>query len=442
MSWEKIELGSVIKHRKEFIIIDNSIVYNRCRVQVNRKGIVLRDSIKGFLINTKKQQICKEGDFLVAEIDAKVGGYGFVPKELNGAIVSSHYFLFDVDETRMLKQYLGWLIKTDIIQDQITSKGSTNYAAIRPSHVLKFEVPLPSIKEQMKIVERLNRFSKQYSLIGIELGQQQNHIQELRQVILREVMQGKISQNNENENADTLLELVYEQKRKLTEAGKLKKGKELRPISENQISFKLPIGWIWCRLNDIADVGTGGTPLTSKKEYYNGNIPWITSSATGSLFVSEAEKFITIKALKETNCKVFPIGTLIVAMYGQGKTRGQITELLIEAATNQACASIDLIIKNNAHKEYIKYFFQKIYLEIRELAAGGAQPNLNLQKIKETLIPLPPLSEQKRIVDMLSLFFQTLNKLDQQVTKSILQTQQLLHTVLLESFSEKNHKPS
>lgn len=119
----KIEkLGNAITHRKEFITIDNSVEYKRCRVQVNRKGVVLRDSVKGIAINTKKQQVCKEGDFLVAEIDAKVGGYGFVPGELEGAIVSSHYFLFEVDESKLLKDYLAWLIKTDIIQDQITSK--------------------------------------------------------------------------------------------------------------------------------------------------------------------------------------------------------------------------------------------------------------------------------------------------------------------------------
>src|ERR1051325_8718340 len=125
-SWRKIKLSEVLKHRKEFITIEDRIEYKRCRVQVNRKGVVLRDIVKGVAINTKKQQVCKEGDFLVAEIDAKVGGYGFVGKDLEGAIVSSHYFLFEVDESKLLKDYLSWLIKTDIIQDQITSKGSTN----------------------------------------------------------------------------------------------------------------------------------------------------------------------------------------------------------------------------------------------------------------------------------------------------------------------------
>ena len=190
-------------------------------------------------------------------------------------------------------------------------------------------------------------------------------------------------------------------------------------------------------LDIIAIIGTGATPLTSNKNYYNGNIPWITSSATGNLFVTEAEKCVSEIAIKETNCKVYPIGTLIVAMYGQGKTRGQITELLIEAATNQACAAIQLITKDENHKNHIKYFFQKIYLDIRELAEGGAQPNLNLQKIKDTLIPLPPFKEQQRIVAKVRQLQLQLSQLESQVQQSREYAEQLLQAVLKEAFEEK-----
>ena len=84
-------------------------------------------------------------------------------------------------------------------------------------------------------------------------------------------------------------------------------------------------------------------------------------------------------------------------MYGQGKTRGQVSELLIEATTNQACATIIPIMREM--QPYIKLYFKKIYNEIRELAVGGAQPNLNQQKIKNYCIPIPPLNEQKRIIN-------------------------------------------
>ena len=110
-------------------------------------------------------------------------------------------------------------------------------------------------------------------------------------------------------------------------------------------------------------------------------------------------------------------------MYGQGKTRGQITELNIPVTTNQACAGIFPILKEVENRKYIKLFFQKIYDEIRELAEGGAQPNLNLNKIQMTKLPLPPINEQKRIVEKVNQLFSMIYQL--QVLQSKLQKTRL-----------------
>ncbi len=92
-AWPVVPLADVLRHRKEFITIDDIQRYKRCRVQLHAKGVLLRDIISGADIKTKKQQVCRAGEFLVAEIDAKMGGFGLVPAELDGAVVSSHYFL-------------------------------------------------------------------------------------------------------------------------------------------------------------------------------------------------------------------------------------------------------------------------------------------------------------------------------------------------------------
>jgi len=118
-----------------------------------------------------------------------------------------------------------------------------------------------------------------------------------------------------------------------------------------------------------------------------------------------------MRAVKETNVSIYPPGTLIIAMYGQGKTRGQITELGIAAGTNQACAAIQLFESNEFHRRYIKFFFEKSYDDLRSHAAGGAQPNLNLAKVSNTLIPIPPLAEQIEIaakIDELFVFCDSL----------------------------------
>jgi type I restriction enzyme S subunit len=148
-----------MRYRKEFITIDDLTTYKRPRVKLHAQGIVLRDNIPGAMIKTKSQQVCRSGELLVAEIDAKVGGFGIVPDELDGCIVSSHYFLFVIDETKILRRFVDYFTRTPAFQEQVEAQGSTNYAAIRPQHVLGYEIPLPPLQEQRRIVARIEELS-------------------------------------------------------------------------------------------------------------------------------------------------------------------------------------------------------------------------------------------------------------------------------------------
>jgi type I restriction enzyme S subunit len=149
------KFSAFLAHRKQFIQIRDTELYKRARVQLHWKGIVLRDEVEGALVKTKNQQVARRGELLVAEIDAKVGGVGIVPPELDGAIVSSHYFLFEIDESKCLRPWLDWFIRSGGLADQFSARGSTNYAAIRPHHVLNCEIPLPPLDEQRRIVSRI-----------------------------------------------------------------------------------------------------------------------------------------------------------------------------------------------------------------------------------------------------------------------------------------------
>src|SRR6266852_2401323 len=142
-SVQMVPLGDVLRQRSEFIEIDDFKTYKRCRVQLHAQGIIERDVVQGIEVKTKQQQVCRAGEFLVAEIDAKVGGFGIVPPGLDGAIVSSHYFLFTIDASRVDSRFLDFYSKTSRFRDQVRAQGSTNYAAVRPGHVLNFEFPLP-----------------------------------------------------------------------------------------------------------------------------------------------------------------------------------------------------------------------------------------------------------------------------------------------------------
>lgn len=181
-------LSVALKQRKQFIEVDDLATYKRCRVQLHAKGVVLRDVVQGVEIRTKRQQVCRVDDFIVAEIDAKVGGYGLVPTELDGAIVSSHYFLFDIDRSVLDPRYLALAIRTRDFLDQIVAKGSTNYAAVRPADVLRYEFALPSIGEQHALVAWMDRLATQLAIVQHLHSEMQNTAHRLLLNAYREIV--------------------------------------------------------------------------------------------------------------------------------------------------------------------------------------------------------------------------------------------------------------
>lgn len=249
-------------------------------------------------------------------------------------------------------------------------------------------------------------------------------IDALKQTILQLAVMGKlVPQDPNDEPAFELLRRIEQEKAQLVKDGKIKKQKPLPPISDEEKPFELPQGWEWCRIIEIAQVGTGATPSRDNPDYWLfSEYNWVTSGETSLPFIFNTAEKISIKAVNETNVSIYPPGTLIIAMYGQGKTRGQITELCISAGTNQACAAIQLFEPNEHHRRYIKLFFEKSYEDLRSLAAGGAQPNLNLAKVSNTLIPIPPLNEQIKITTKVNELFSICNTLKSRL-QSTQQTQ-------------------
>lgn len=253
----------------------------------------------------------------------------------------------------------------------------------------------------------------------------------LEQTILQLAVRGLlVPQDPTDEPASVLLQKIRTEKDHLIAQGKIKRDKPLPPITAEKKPFELPQGWEWVTIDTLASVGTGTTPSRDNASFFDGGaIPWVTSGETGQPFIRQTEQHVTDAALAQTSLTIYPVGTLVVAMYGQGKTRGQISELCIPATTNQACAAIVLVEPSSAHKDYVKLVFEKSYDEIRELSAGGAQPNLNVGKVKATLIPLPPLDEQNRIVTCVNTLRELFTELRLRLTACHINQAQLAHVL-------------
>jgi type I restriction enzyme S subunit len=183
-----------------------------------------------------------------------------------------------------------------------------------------------------------------------------------------------------------------------TPAAKILTDLGIEPVEPSEGSH-VPDGWASVRIVDIAQVGSGTTPKRGRSEYWeNGQVPWVTSGALNAGVVSEATEFVTERALAETSLRLWPAGTLLVAMYGEGQTRGRCAELAIEATCNQACAAIALRPELADYKQTLRLHFDANYSANRRLAAGGVQPNLSGALIKEMVVGLPPPEEASRIV--------------------------------------------
>ena len=160
-----------------------------------------------------------------------------------------------------------------------------------------------------------------------------------------------------------------------------------------------PKGWETKKLGDISSIGTGATPSREKEElYYGGDISWVKTTEVQNCDITKTEETITQMAIEQTNCRIYPPDTLLMAMYGQGKTRGQIAKLRIHAATNQACAAISLNF-NICNLDYIYELLRINYDYIRAMAQGGNQANLNMKLVASIPIILPPLSVQQEFAE-------------------------------------------
>ena len=390
--------------------------------------------------------LIRHGDLVISGINVSKGAMGIYHgnEDITATI---HYSSYTFDTSKIDVEYFKRFLKSAkfirLLQEQVKGGIKTE---IKPKHILPLEIDLPDLNEQKKIVDHFKSIETEDDELKQELTHQQSLLKKLRQQILQEAIEGKLTadwreQNPNVKPASELLVRIQAEKAQLIKDKKIQKQKPLPPISEKGKPFILPEGWVWCRLATIATVGTGATPLTSDPSYYGGSINWMTSADTGQKYVTKTQAKITDKAISKTNCKVYPIGTLVVAMYGQGKTRGQITELKIKAATNQACATISIHYFTKSFNQFVKIYFWKMYDEIRDLARGGAQPNLNMEKIKSSIIMLPPLAEQKAIVTKVEKLLALCDQLETQITDNQIHAEQLMQAVLKEAFTQGKHTP-
>lgn len=379
-----IALGEVIAQRKGFIRIDDAQTYKRCRVQWRGQGVEMRDEIIGTKIKTKSQQVCRAGDFLVAEIDAKMGGFGIVPAELEGAVVSSHYFLFEVDDSRLNRDYLALYLRTEYFQQQVQSTGSTNYSAIRPHHVLGYRLPLPSLAEQERIVAK-----HRVAMAEAEAAEARAREYEQQAASFLETSLGLKAQSA---------------KTKLT-AAKLYFARfaSLERWALSDESKQTKANYPLVTLGSLLVLVQYGLSEKARKEPTSVPLLRMNNVCDGELDFTNL-KFLTGKPSNYADC-LLRKGDILFNRTNSKELVGKTAVFLAEGDFVFASYLIRLRLNPSlAEPRFINYVFNSPFCRsqidtISRQALG--QANMNSKELRALMFPLPPLPEQERIVTQL-----------------------------------------
>lgn len=187
-------------------------------------------------------------------------------------------------------------------------------------------------------------------------------------------------------------------------------------------------------VGEIAAVGTGTTPSRSNLAFYEGGtVPWITSGDLKIDLVTRAKHFVTAEAVRATSLKLYPAGALLLAMYGEGRTRGTVARLGLAATTNQACAVIQPYDPDLTN--WIQAVLEASYSSVRGKSAGGVQPNLNLRLVRAIAIPLPPADGRQALLGRVTGCVPELARLDAALDVSLRRSNALRSQVLSAAFS-------
>ncbi len=367
--WTTVKLGSLAK------ISTEKVGDNTCIPMSITSGVGLVSQLEKFgrIIagsSYANYLLLKNNDFAYNKSATKEYPEGFIALysgDKLAAVPNSIFTCFRIKDAASVPQYLNYLFLGNLhgrwlrkfIEVGARAHGSLS---ISDDDLLALPVPLPSgkstILEQQKIAACLGSVDK----------------------------------------------LLAAQARKVDALKTHKKGlmQQLFPIEgETQPRLRFPEfqnagEWVSDTLGNIFETTSGGTPSRTEKAYWNGDIPWITTSLVDFRVITSAEEFLTAKGLKNSSVKLLPKGTVLMAMYGQGKTRGQVALLGIRAATNQACAAI--LPRKGIDPYFVFLNLAGRYEEIRRMSNSGGQENLSQGLIREIRFVFPAADDEQRKV--------------------------------------------
>ncbi len=379
--WKLSKIGSVYDERNEKVS-DKDFA----PLSVAKQGIVPQLETAAKTDNGDNRKLIRKDDFVINSRSDRRGSCGISEYEGSCSLINTVL----KPQTNMCNRYYGFVFKSDGFADEYYRWGhgivddlwSTKWIDMKSIYI-----PAPDITEQERIADYLD--AKCSKIDGI-IEKQQAIIEKLREFKLAKITE-------------------------IVTRG-LEKRVELKEINVEWVG-QIPKSWKLCHIGMLAEIGSGGTPDRKKRDYWDGEIPWMASGEINYEYVYDTVEKITELGMNNSNTKILPINTVMLGLIGQGKTKGMTAILKIESTCNQNLAYL-IPNKELLHYEYLFYCFKAMYIYMRGIV-GESQAGIYQGFLKKQYIPLPPIDTQIKISELL-------NSICSKVNRSIQNREQII----------------
>ena len=382
--------------------------------------------------------LIKSGDLVISGINVEKGALAIYTSE-EDVLASIHYLAYEFDAEKIDIDYLKWFLKSNIFRKLLLKQTESGIKKeIKAKHLLPIEIQLPSLNWQHEIVRQIQGVANYIEEVNRQIQQQAEYAEMLRQSILQQAVEGKLCEQDPNdEPASVLLKKIKAEKERLIAEKKIKKQKPLPPISEEEKPFDLPRGWEWCRLGNVCDIsdGTHQTP-----SYVEAGMPFMSAQNIKPFkFMPHKCRMVSNNDYEQYIKNTKPEkGDILMARVGAGIGEAAIIDTEIDFAIYVSLCLMKPFLHTydmNYLLVWLNGYYGRNSSKKNTLGKGTSQGNLNLNLIRGFVIPFPPIQEQLRIINRVNLLTGLCDKLEREVAQATHYASQLMEAVLQEAFS-------
>lgn len=388
-----------------------------------------------------------EGDVLFAKITPSMeNGKAAVARGLRSKLgFGSTEFHVLRSTGAILPEYLHHYLRQRSFRDaaQVHMTGTAGQLRVPVDYVRALALPLPPLAEQERIAAKISALLVRVNAARMRLANVPAVLNRFRHSVLAAAYSGRLTAEWRNrhvssepaaallsriQSARTRVAVTTREKRQIAEAFS-----QAQSSAPNCEIDELPTSWLSCRVGAIGTVQNGSTPSRKQSEYWGGDIAWVSSGEVRNNIITETRERITSLGYSSTSVKLLPPGTVLLAMIGEGKTRGQSALLRVEATINQNIAAV-LLPHGLIVPEFLWRWFQFQYEATRTYGGGSGPQALNCQRVRELPFVLPPLDEQREVVRHVESLFTLADKIESLVHGATVRAERLPQAILARAF--------